>query len=681
MDFSFLPECLLFIDAAGWEAWSYDSRGHVIAERRNTNSVTKSTAYTYNFHGGVTSITYPSGRTVTYTYNAAGQTGSASDVANSITYAGNAHYNAAGALASLQESGSNIISTMYYNNRLQPCRISVKSSGTAPGSCTDSTNVGNVMDFTYGFNSGSADNGNVASITNNINTARTQSYTYDELNRVSTAQTTATSGTYSWGLAFTYDPWANLLSASVTQGSAYSFSVYADGANRIHNTGGTFTYDAAGNVTADPVNSSYNYSAEGELTSAAGITYTYDGDGNRVKKSSGKMYWYGLGGDPISESDSSGNLTAEFVFLSGQRIAMLTPSSGSATYYVTDHLGSSHIVTNSSGAILDDSDYYPFGGERSYSSSSGNNYKFTGKERDSESGLDDFVARFYTSNYGRFLSPDESKYAKPTDPQTWNLYGYVANNPINAVDPSGHAPESAMPHAPYLVEEHGGDPADFGGEGAGGGEGPPAPGDSNDETNSGSTLGFYQVNETLDGVIQPTEYEIATSPTAAIAAADFDRVWENYPTHAEFGSGEAGTSGKSIQQQTGVDVLDTCALRMSYALNKSGFTIGKDDGRSAMKGSNGQYYLVSVADVSSFITKSFGATPLHIGASDVGTFVQNNQTTSGFVAFSIHFKNSNASGHVALFSNGQFRDKNDNYTIPDPDKGYVVRDMNYWRMK
>jgi YD repeat-containing protein len=60
-------------DAAGWESWAYDSRGRVITERRSTNSVTKSTAYTYNFHGGVTSITYPSGRTVSFTYNAAVQ--------------------------------------------------------------------------------------------------------------------------------------------------------------------------------------------------------------------------------------------------------------------------------------------------------------------------------------------------------------------------------------------------------------------------------------------------------------------------------------------------------------------------------------------------------------------------------------------------------------------------------
>jgi RHS repeat-associated protein len=321
------------------------------------------------------------------------------------------------------------------------------------------------MDLTYGFNYGAADNGNVQSIANNINTARSQTYTYDELNRVSTAKTTATSGTYSWGLQFGYDPWANLLSTAVTQGSAYSFSVYADGSNRIHNTGGTFTYDTAGNLTADPVNSSYTYNAEGELTSAAGVTYTYDGEGNRVKKSSGKLYWYGLGSDPLSESDASGNLTNEYIFLGGTRIAMLQLSNGNAVnYYIQDHLGSSRIVTNAGGSVppLDDSDFYPFGGERSYASGSGNNYKFTGKERDAESGLDDFAARFYTSNYGRFLSADDSKYVKPADPQTWNLYSYVANNPINAVDPTGHAPEGANGRPRLMRETDDGGPTAVG---------------------------------------------------------------------------------------------------------------------------------------------------------------------------------------------------------------------------
>jgi hypothetical protein len=94
-------------DAAGWEAWSYDTRGRVLTDRRNTNSITKDVSYVYNYHGVVHKITYPSGRTVTYTHNAADQATSAKDVANSITYAQNASYAPTGGLASLQESGTN----------------------------------------------------------------------------------------------------------------------------------------------------------------------------------------------------------------------------------------------------------------------------------------------------------------------------------------------------------------------------------------------------------------------------------------------------------------------------------------------------------------------------------------------------------------------------------------------
>lgn len=71
-------------------------------------------------------------------------------------------------------------------------------------------------------------------------------------------------------------------------------------------------------------------------------------------------------------------------------------------------------------------------------------YKFTGKERDTESGLDYFGARYYASSMGRFMSPDWSEdpdtipYGDLSDPQTFNLYGYVTNNPLRRVDPTGH---------------------------------------------------------------------------------------------------------------------------------------------------------------------------------------------------------------------------------------------------
>ncbi len=71
-------------------------------------------------------------------------------------------------------------------------------------------------------------------------------------------------------------------------------------------------------------------------------------------------------------------------------------------------------------------------------------YKFTGKERDTESGLDYFGARYYGSNMGRFMSPDWAAkampvpYAKLDNPQSLNLYAYVGNNPLSRRDPDGH---------------------------------------------------------------------------------------------------------------------------------------------------------------------------------------------------------------------------------------------------
>ncbi len=68
------------------------------------------------------------------------------------------------------------------------------------------------------------------------------------------------------------------------------------------------------------------------------------------------------------------------------------------------------------------------------------NYKFTGKERDSESNLDYFGSRHYGSAFGRFIQPDEPFADQDTgDPQSWNMYGYARNNPLRYTDPTGNA--------------------------------------------------------------------------------------------------------------------------------------------------------------------------------------------------------------------------------------------------
>src|SRR5579875_449941 len=107
------------------------------------------------------------------------------------------------------------------------------------------------------------------------------------------------------------------------------------------------------------------------------------------------------------------------------------------------------MLTDGSGNVVARQDYLPFGEEipadtagRSssllFGASDGVEQKFTGQIRDSETRMDSFTARYYGSALGRFLSPDPANAgADPTDPQSWNAYAYVRNNPLALVDPMG----------------------------------------------------------------------------------------------------------------------------------------------------------------------------------------------------------------------------------------------------
>jgi RHS repeat-associated protein len=182
-----------------------------------------------------------------------------------------------------------------------------------------------------------------------------------------------------------------------------------------------------------------------------------------VKKSNGTLYWTGPGWDPLLETDLSGNATAEYVFFNGERAARVDMPGNSPKYYFEDHLGSTDIVTNPTGGIVEESDYVPYRGEIVINGSDPNHFKFTGKERDLESGLDYFDARHYSSPFGRFLTPDWA--AKPTDvpyanfgnPQSLNLYSYVQNNPTTMGDPDGHQDpcgcDLLSPHQAYVIDQ------------------------------------------------------------------------------------------------------------------------------------------------------------------------------------------------------------------------------------
>ena len=356
-------------DAGGTENLAYDKMGRELVEQRITNSVTKSTTYTYDLAGDLATLTYPSGRTITYTYDSAGRPSDAVDTTNSINYAVGSCANGAaspttgtcyapqGAVSQIQ-NGTNLISTYLFNTRLQPCWM-YATTGTALATntaCTGSATTGNILDLKYNFNLGSGDNGNVIGITNNRDSTRTQSFTYDQVNRIVTGagSTYAQSSTHCWGETYTYDQWANMsaigaISSAYTGCTQDNLSVSVTTNNQLSSTG--FSYDAAGNMTGDNTYT-YGYNAESEIKSAAGVNYTYDGDGNRLEKSSGKIYWYGAGTEILDESDLSGNFTNEYVFFGGRRIAIRSVSSGTIDYYEEDMLGSSRTLVQAGGPRL-----------------------------------------------------------------------------------------------------------------------------------------------------------------------------------------------------------------------------------------------------------------------------------------------------------------------------------------
>jgi hypothetical protein len=103
-----------------------------------------------------------------------------------------------------------------------------------------------------------------------------------------------------------------------------------------------FTYDTAGNTLTDG-NGAITYDAENRISTTNGVTYTYDGDGKRVEKSNGTLFWTGVGSDPLSESDLSGNINEEYVFFNGMRVSRIDRPSNTVHAFLADHLGSSRM--------------------------------------------------------------------------------------------------------------------------------------------------------------------------------------------------------------------------------------------------------------------------------------------------------------------------------------------------
>jgi RHS repeat-associated protein len=223
------------------------------------------------------------------------------------------------------------------------------------------------------------------------------------------------------------------------------------------------SYDAAGNL----INDTYTgygirtYDAENRMASSYDIgnalsSYHYDADGHRVRRITGGLEWwqiYGMDGEVVAEYLAGAAPTApqkEYGYRKEQLLIVASPSAN-VQWLVTDHLGTPRMVVDLTGNLagVKRHDYLPFG-EEIFAGTGGRTMqqgyyadgvrqKFTGQERDAETGLDYFINRYYSSTMGRFTSPDPVSLTsqRKTDPQRLNLYAYARNNPVLLTDPNG----------------------------------------------------------------------------------------------------------------------------------------------------------------------------------------------------------------------------------------------------
>ncbi|MGB8259263.1 MAG: RHS repeat-associated core domain-containing protein [Terracidiphilus sp.] len=242
--------------------------------------------------------------------------------------------------------------------------------------------------------------------------------------------------------SYGYDAFGNLQAAG-----NFSFVQAYTAANQLSG----WSYDAAGNLLMDGAGNVYTYDANGMVSTeaAAGVSYIYDAEGNRVEKAFpspgggpvGVDTIY-FGGRPLARL--AGTAWTDLIYAASGLLAEVPGTqTGAQVYRITDHLGSAVGTLSSTGVVLSTQDYAPFG--QLFTGGTADPYQFTGKERDAESGNDYFGARYYASSAGRWMSPDPGwlKAANAADPQSWNLYGYVLNQPLVLTDPDGMAPPAA----------------------------------------------------------------------------------------------------------------------------------------------------------------------------------------------------------------------------------------------
>ncbi len=397
-------------DASGTTRYVYNDFGAVSKEIRIIDGKTYTTQYHFNTNGQLSSITYPSGRILTYTFDALGQVSGLSSnyQSQSKTLASNITYLPFGPMGGLTYGNAKTLTQSYDTDY----RLTAKT-------------VNGIDDLVYGYDL----TDNIISISNGLNEQNNQTFSYNKRSQLEKAE-----GGYG-ELDYSYDAIGNRLTK--TDNGTVSTYTYDENSHRLKSVKAAATtniaHDAIGN-TLTKGDLTFTYNQRGRLKTAAkegmNTNYTYNYRGERVAKLVNGVkthFIYNLNGQLIGEADSNGAIKKEYIYLNGQRFATID---GDTLYYVhTDHLGAPIALTDEAGVVQWKAHYTPFGKAVIDVDNLDQNIRFPGQYFDNETGLHYNYFRDYDPEIGRYIQSDPIGFNGGI-----NTYAYVGGNPVNATD-------------------------------------------------------------------------------------------------------------------------------------------------------------------------------------------------------------------------------------------------------
>lgn len=400
-----------FSDASGTTSFTYGPRGNVLARTQTNGGNSFTVQYEYDLADNVVAMVYPSGLRIDLSRDALGRIVAVDAVSNGTTLglAGQIRYQPFDGIAGLTY-GNGLVQTRQYD---LDGRLSARADAV-------------IQDLSWAYDAV----GNIAAMEDAITPARDQVFTYDALNRLTSA-----SGAYGTR-AYEYDAAGNRTQLiKDAQTTLYS---YAPDSNRLMTVGGqSVPYDATGNILALPGNAftygSHNRRLTTEQNGTLIAEYEYNALGQRSTKSHAgneTHYIYGRNGLLIGEYDASGQVIREFVYLEGEPLALI--HHGDVYYYHNDHLGSPLKLTDVNQNVVWDGIRAPFGNVDVVTSVVHNPLRFPGQYFDDETGLHQNWFRDYAPGLGRYIQSDPIGLSGGV-----NTYAYALGKPLLYTDPNG----------------------------------------------------------------------------------------------------------------------------------------------------------------------------------------------------------------------------------------------------